>query len=180
LGFILYAWQGRVKKISVYDGNGVQAVENYKNEFADLLKIGSTNWTIKTYGEANIYFSGPGGEPVPNGKFTLHLDRISNGILTSAGDYYRLTIVDDVGRKKDIITIEEADAGSGLSFQSNWSEDLKAVFIYGRGKPYGYDEYWKPISLIYLVEENKIYTIDLKEILFNRMTQTNLSGEKPK
>lgn len=180
LGFLLHEWHIPLKKTSILNGRDVSAIDHYKTEFADQLVIVSSNWTVETYGEAFIYLPDAGKRGAPNGKFTIGIERIPANSWIPAADYYELTILDDAGRKKDIITIEEADAGSGLSFHPVWSEDSKAVFIYGRGKPYGYDEYLQPVSLIYLVEENKIYTIDLKKELFNRLSQTNLSDKKTK
>ncbi len=65
------------------------------------------------------------------------------------------------GKRRRIISLREADPGSGLSFSWRWSSDSNAIFISGQHSGFGCenDELFQSFSLIYTANDDKLWEV---------------------
>ena len=160
-------------KIEILNGAGIAELAGYQNEFISQIQISGG---IHALDKISVGFD----EPYSYLPFFRTNDEWSSDHRMKINikdedlnhrEYHSIIVStnsSDVGRV--IFTAREADPGSGLSFSAAWSEDSKAIFIYGGGTPIGYKDI-HTISLIYLTEQNKLYSIDRLTILKKKRDQ---------
>jgi len=93
-------------------------------------------------------------------------DKSRAAVTTNVAGYYRtISVWDEHARRlTPVISIEDADPGSGRAYRYTWSEDSKALLIYGHGSlPWGENgaAVWvSKICFVYLPHEDQLYFID--------------------
>lgn len=159
----LYAYDHRYGYTKILDGRGVVAVNRYADEFATLLHV-VTHWNTGQPLSEPIFFlplvSGPLASP--DSAFSLsQKHNLRDG-------YHTLTLSRPGDQTETVLTIQEADPGSGTSHRYHWSQDSKAVFVYGSGRPAG-GSLLLNAALVYLVDQKQLYSLDLAPILAERL-----------
>src|ERR1035437_2931076 len=160
------------EKVEILDGKGLAQLADYENELVGQIQI---NGGVHALDKISVGFfepfsylsSGTNEGWSPDHKMKVNINDTGGDLR----EYHEITLPTNssvTGRV--ILTAREADPESGLSFSSVWSANSKAIFIYGGGTPIGYKD-MHTISLIYLVEQNKLYAIDRLEILTKKRDQ---------
>jgi hypothetical protein len=136
----------------------------YGNELRALPRYGDT----PSEREARPYM-GPGwySRRSANGRFVAATeswgDALSNSTLGLVLDRPYIHTVgvwdEDSGRFKRVVSVMEADPGSGIAHRYAWSKDSKALLLYGGGGLS--DNYRKRLILcvIYLPESDELYRL---------------------
>lgn len=125
--------------------------QEYAQEFADTLTITPENY---------VYLATDASSS-PDGRFTWENRELANS-------YHEIIVTDSTNSERHTVAIlQEADPGSGRSWRCHWSADSKALFIYGSGTPAG-QEYLPTLSLVYVAGEQRLYSIDLEELIATR------------
>lgn len=144
----------------IVDGRDVPAAKRYCEEFAGALSV-ATHWNTGEELESPYYYLHGWHGLSPDG--TWSLDQQSSRCY-----WHTLTLEHAGGTAETVLVIREADPGSGKSHGCQWSQDSKAVFIYGSGTPAGH-EFLRDAAFVYLVEQKTLYSVDLTPFLAERL-----------
>jgi hypothetical protein len=64
-------------------------------------------------------------------------------------------------RRTRIVSLVEADPGSGMSFACRWSDDSHALFVHGAAQRIGREQphRWRRLQLVYLLADARLYDL---------------------
>ena len=80
-----------------------------------------------------------------------------NGLLGMPNGFYGVTLVDAAsGQGRPILSLWEADAGSGIDLNVRWSADSRAVRLVGRTQGFRrYGGEFREFDILYLVNDDR-------------------------
>ncbi len=152
---------GLVEKVpAIYPSMNVTLLDAYRREFLEMKWLRAYERENRGYVDAN------------HGKAIAQDGQMAVFLNSGKGDYrfmgfhnLVLTMVAN-SQNETILSLWEADIGSGASFCYGWSKDSKAIYLLGESKGFSWDISWdkesyRNLNFIYLVDEKKWYDVGL-------------------
>jgi hypothetical protein len=123
-------------------------------KFGALMRMGIRRRNGRNTDPELQTYAGPGWYP----RWSLDQKRLA--VTTSgAGYYHTVNFWDEPGRHlRPVVSIKEADPGSGAAHRYAWSRDSKALLIFGRGKLRS-GEFPPLLCLVYLPHTDELYRL---------------------